>query len=129
MSGNRTWVLLTWVQPLIRLAKTRALAQEDVPPVGTGVSRWYSRFRRAWGAQRARGERASVTKTLVHTFWPTFIVVSLLKMIADAMVFVPPLLLKEITKVIPPPQELDFLAHSLPPPPATARFAIRVTLG
>lgn len=97
--GGRTWALLTWVSPLSRLAKTRTLTPADVPPVGTGVSGWHSRFQVAWRRQRARGKRASVATALVQTFWPTFVVVALLKMMADAVVFVPPLLLKEITKV------------------------------
>jgi hypothetical protein len=96
---HSAWMLLTWVLPLIRLARTRELGQDDIPQVGTGVSAWHRRFKRIWRAQRARGKPASATRALVQTFWPTLVGVALLKMVADAIVFVPPLLLKEITKV------------------------------
>lgn len=96
----RQFVFMTWLLPLTRRAKVAPLNLDDVPAIGAGVCGWHSSFRKSWSEQKARRNgRPSVIKALSAVFWPTFTVVAVLKLVASALQFVPPLLLKAITEV------------------------------
>ncbi len=109
--GLLSTVLLAWVRPVMHKARA-GLTERDVPSstvydtedAGPGVRVWHTRFEEVLAVGRPKGQDGSlpvraVVLALCAPFWASIAIITAVKAVADALLFAPPMLLRQLTQV------------------------------
>ena len=109
--GLLSTVLLAWVRPVMHKARA-GLTERDVPSstvydtedAGPGVRVWHTRFEEVLAVGRPKGQDGSlpvraVVLALCAPFWASIAIITAVKALADALLFAPPMLLRQLTQV------------------------------